>query len=244
MRNLPVMGPLWFTAQWIPVPWVYSPPGHTPWPAPSLCPPGCLHHTWAYDGNPPNSIVDWLEEKTESEGWRMKERVGQKKEKKRAKGKEVQTWERSCWALPRKPCLFIQKHAQKNTFKWMGCVLYVCINTFTHSCTLQNHKSTNACILCVYLRCMHAWIQTSTGLLAQLDGFLYLYCILALYMAHLNNSDDQFSVNIMSSHARRLVQCDECAVEKRAGSTNLIREKKSFKAAWNYWWKHSNYIQL
>lgn len=36
-----------------------------------------------------------------------------------------------------------RKHTQS-----IGCKYTVCINTFTHSCTSHNHKSSNACKLC------------------------------------------------------------------------------------------------
>lgn len=160
MRNLPVMGPLWFTAHWMPVPWVYSPPAHIPCSI-SLSIPlsGCLHHPRAYNGNPPQtlSLTDG-KRKLRLKDNRAKEREG--------KGERTEVGSERDLAELCFLCEFVvttetlPPHTEACTLKThlvngAQGLCTVRINTFTHSCTLYNHKPSNACKLCT--ACMHEY---------------------------------------------------------------------------------------
>lgn len=82
MRNLPVMGPLWFTAHWMPVPRVYSPPGHIPCSISLSTPLSGCSHPRAYNGNPPQtpSLTDGKRKLRLKDGG-AKEREGKGKRK-------------------------------------------------------------------------------------------------------------------------------------------------------------------
>lgn len=123
---------------------------------------------------PPNSILDWWNDKTES--GRCRKIVGQKKEKERTKGRRLDLNKillSSAWCasllLPRKLC--IQKHARKT--KSVGRKLYA-VHALTH--LLIHAHYTN--LLTLVNSVLHACINTcTTGPLVQFDAFLYVYCI-------------------------------------------------------------------
>lgn len=120
LRNLPVMGPLWFTAGWMPVPWVYCPPGHIPCSV-SLCPtPSLTAFTLAKLTVETPQTMSMTDGQRSLRRWRIekgkrKKRKGQNRKRSRPQGELTELFLCMNWVFPWKP-LQSEPYTGKRTF--------------------------------------------------------------------------------------------------------------------------------